>query len=220
MFIGHFAVGFGAKRFAPRTSLGVLLAANLLSDLLWPLFLLFGWEAVRIDPNGMKMAPFDFVSYPWSHSLLMCAAWATAFASIYYGITRYPKGTVAIAVGVFSHWFLDWITHKPDLPLYPGGKLLGLGLWNFMVGAVLLELLMFATGLWLYLSRTRARDRIGRYALWAYVVLLIAAYLLDSFSGKLPNSVKGGIAWSGLVLGALMLVWAWWLDRHRVSIER
>jgi len=157
MFIGHFAVGFATKRYAPRTSLGALLAASVLCDLLWPLFLLFGWEVVRIDPSGIKMAPFNFVSYPWSHSLLMCATWAALFASIYYGISRYTKGSVAIALGVLSHWVLHWITHRPDLPLYPGGKRFGLGLWNFPYAAVILELFMFAAGVSLWDSLTKWR---------------------------------------------------------------
>jgi len=218
MFIGHFAVGFATKRYAPRTSLGALLAASVLCDLLWPLFLLFGWEVVRIDPSGIKMAPFNFVSYPWSHSLLMCATWAALFASIYYGISRYTKGSVAIALGVLSHWVLHWITHRPDLPLYPGGKRFGLGLWNFPYAAVILELFMFAAGVSLYLFRTRALDRIGRYACWVFVTLLMATYLFDSFSKRMPNSVNGGIAWPGLVLGVTVLLWAWWFDRHRIPI--
>jgi hypothetical protein len=220
MFIGHFAVAFATKRYAPRASLGALLGASLLPDLLWPLFLLLGWEVVRIDPNGMKMAPFDFVSYPWSHSLLMCAAWAATFALIFYGITRYAKGTIAIAIAVLSHWVLDWITHKPDLPLYPGGQRLGLGLWNFVDAAVTLELSMFAVGVLLYLFRTRARDRIGRYACWGFVALLTVAYLSNIASNRLPNSVNEGIAWPGLILGVVMLLWAWWFDRHRIPTEK
>ena len=33
MFIGHFAVGFAAKKFAPKSSLAVLLAALLFRDI-------------------------------------------------------------------------------------------------------------------------------------------------------------------------------------------
>ncbi|PYX42210.1 MAG: hypothetical protein DMG81_02080, partial [Acidobacteria bacterium] len=89
MFIGHFAVGFASKKFAPRSSLAVLLAAPLFADILWPLFLLLGWEQVRIDPGNTKFTPFDFVSYPWSHSLLMDVVWATAFSIVYYAISHY-----------------------------------------------------------------------------------------------------------------------------------
>lgn len=219
MFLGHFAVAFAAKRYAPRASLGALLASSLLPDLLWPLFLLLGWEAVRIDPNELKMAPFDFVSYPWSHSLLMCVAWAGLFGLAYYRVSSYKRGSIAIAVGVLSHWVLDWVTHKPDLPLYPGGKRFGLGLWNYVDATVILELSMFAVGVLLYLFRTRARDGIGRFAFWGFVALLTAVYVSNIVSNRLPKSVHEGIAWPGLISGIIMLLWAWWFDRHRIPTE-
>ncbi len=88
MFLGHYAVGFAAKRFAPRSSLGALLAAPLLLDLLWPIFLLLGWEQVRIVPGITAFTPLDFVSYPYTHSLAMAAIWATLYAVIYYLVAR------------------------------------------------------------------------------------------------------------------------------------
>ncbi|MCP5117677.1 MAG: hypothetical protein GY953_43190, partial [bacterium] len=116
MFIGHFGVGLAAKRVAPRTSLGWLIAAPLLLDVLWPIFLLLGWESVRIDPEATAVAPFDFVSYPISHSLLAVAGWAGLAAVLYWKISRYRPGALAIAAGVISHWVLDLLVHRPDLP--------------------------------------------------------------------------------------------------------
>src|SRR5215469_3564249 len=113
MFIGHSAVGFAAKRFAPRASLAVLLAAPLLADLLWPPFLLLGWERVRIDPSNTKFTPLDLAYYPWSHSLLLCLVWATGFALLYDRITHYRRGTLAVWVGVVSHWILDGLPIAP-----------------------------------------------------------------------------------------------------------
>ena len=86
MFIGHFAVGFAAKKFAPRASLAPLMAAPLLADMLWPPFLLLGWERVRIVPGFTRFNPFDLEHYPWSHSLLALVVWATLFAAIYHAI--------------------------------------------------------------------------------------------------------------------------------------
>jgi hypothetical protein len=213
MFIGHFAVGFAAKRFAPRSSEAVLLTAPLLADLLWPVFLLLGWEQVRIDPGNTRFTPFDFVSYPWSHSLLMLCVWATAFGAIYYAITRYWAGAAAIWIGVGSHWGLDWVTHRPDMPVVPGGQRYGLGLWNSIAGTMVVEFLMFAVGVWMYLSATRAKDRIGRYAFIAYIVLLTVFYIGDRFSTP-PGSV-GEIAWPAIAASIILIAWAWWFDRHR-----
>jgi membrane-bound metal-dependent hydrolase YbcI (DUF457 family) len=213
MFIGHFAVGFAAKQFAPSSSEAALLAAPLLADILWPVFVLLGWEQVRIDPRNTRFTPLDFVSYPWSHSLLMLCVWATAFGAIYFAITRYWPGAVAIWIGVVSHWLLDWVTHRPDLPLYPGGAGFGLGLWNSIAGTMLLEILTFAAGVWMYARATRAKDRIGRYAFLAYVGLLLVAYAGDAFSPP-PESVAE-IAWTGIAAVVVMIPWAWWFDRHR-----
>jgi hypothetical protein len=213
MFIGHFAVGFGAKKFAPRTSLAVLLAAALFSDLLWPVFLLLGWEQMRIDPGNTRFTPFDLAYYPWSHSFLLSLAWATAFALVYYRIARYWPGTLAVWIGVVSHWILDWVSHRPDMPLYPGGPRFGLGLWNSIAGTMLVEILMLAAGVWLYVGATRSRYRIGRYAFVAYVVLLLVLYVGDRFSGT-PDSVAE-IAWSGIIAEVVLIPWSWWFDHHR-----
>lgn len=215
MFIGHFAVGFAAKKFAPRASLAVLLAAPLLADVLWPPFLLLGWERVRILPGYTRFNPLDLEYYPWSHSLAALLIWATVFALLYHLITHYSPGTIAIWIGVVSHWVLDWITHSPDMPLYPGGPKVGLGLWNSVAGTMVVEFVTFAVGTCLYLAATRARDRVGRYGFASYVVLLLLLYIGDRFDTSLPT--VGQIAWTGIIAVVILIPWAWWFDRHRES---
>jgi hypothetical protein len=214
MFIGHFAVGFAAKKFAPHASMAALLSAPLFLDLLWPIFLLLGWEHVRIDPGNTRYTPLDFWDYPWSHSLLMSVVWATAFALIYRLITHYRAGAIAIWIGVVSHWVLDWISHRPDMPLYPGGgSRLGLGLWNSIAGTMIVEIAMLAVGAWVYMSTTSARDGIGRYAFVAYVALLLVLDVGDRLAGPPPS--MEAIAWIGIVAGLILIPWAWWFDHHR-----
>jgi len=216
VFIGHHAVGFAAKRLAPRASLGLLIAAPLLLDLLWPIFLLLGIEHVRTEPANPPFLRFDLYDYPWSHSLLMSLVWSVLFGAGYWLVTAYARGAVVIALGVFSHWVLDFITHRPDLPLYPGGPKVGLGLWNSTVGTIAVELALFAFGLAVYLRSTRARDRIGVIALWAYVVLLLLFYS-SSLLAPPPPSWRA-IAW-GANVSWLLLLWAYWFDRHRRAVE-
>jgi LexA-binding, inner membrane-associated putative hydrolase len=218
MFIGHFAVGFAAKKFAPRTSMAALLAAPLFLDILWPVFLLLGWEQARIDPGNTRFTPLDLYNFPWSHSLLMSIVWATAFALIYHQLTRYKPGTIAIWLLVVSHWILDWVTHRPDMPLYPGSPRLGLGLWNSIAGTMIVEIAMLAASLALYISATRARARIGRYAFAAFVLLLLASYIADRFSP--PPASMSEIAWTGLITSPILILWAWWFDHHRVPCQR
>ena len=113
MFIGHYAVGLAAKNFAPRASLGALIAAPILLDLLWPFFLLLGWEQVAIEPNKNPFLRLDFISYPISHGLVAVTGWAILFASLYFGLTRYLDGAIVIWIGVVSHWLLDYVVHRP-----------------------------------------------------------------------------------------------------------
>ena len=213
MFIGHFAVGFAAKRAAPKTNLGWLIAAPLFLDILWPVFLLLGWERVRIDPGNTPFTPLAFDSYPWSHSLVMTLVWSSLFAGLYWWRTGYRPGAAAIFVGVLSHWILDVVSHRPDMPIWPGASspLLGLGLWYSVRGTMVVETLMFATGVWLYARATRARDRIGVWALWAYIGLLLVTYFTTARTP--PPSVEI-LAWSSFI-GWLMPLWAGWADRHR-----
>jgi len=216
MFIGHMAVGFASKRLAPRASMGVLMAAPMALDLLWPLFLLAGWEQVRIDPGNTAFTPLDFVSYPYSHSLAMSALWGVLFGLLYWSGTRYVAGAVVTGFGVVSHWILDFVTHRPDLPLSVSGTTrLGLGLWNSLAGTIAVESVMFASGVWIYASMTRARDRMGSYGFWAFTAFAGLGYFANAF-GSPPPSAEFLARFS---LGIWLIpLWAWGFDRHRSVI--
>jgi len=164
MFIGHFGLGFGAKPAAPAASLGTLFIASQFADLLWPALVLLGYEHVDVQPGATTMTPLNFVSYPYSHSLLTLCAWGVAFGALYFAIRRSRiAAAVTVALLVVSHWVLDYVTHRPDMPLTVNGpERLGLGLWNSIPGTLAVELAIFAIGLALYLRTTTPRDRIGR----------------------------------------------------------
>ena len=212
MFIGHFAVGLALKRWAPKTNLGWLIAAVCFLDALWPFFLLAGLEKVEIIPGTTAFTPLNFISYPYTHSLVMVVVWSIVFAAIYFAFSRYKAGAIAVAIGVLSHWFLDAIVHRPDLPLYPGGEKFGLGLWNSVPATLILEGSMFAAGLWIYLMTTRSRDRIGTYVLWIFVIIVLLSYIGAAFGPPPPSTTTliyfAPVVWLYVALAA-------WADRHR-----
>lgn len=214
MFIGHYAVALAAKRFMPRTSLGALVAAALLPDLVWPVCVLAGWESVEIAPGITAFNPLDFTAYPWSHSLLMVIGWGAAAGLAWWVTGRDRAGAAVIGCLVASHWLLDWITHRPDLPLWPGdASLYGLGLWNSIAGTTVLEGGMFAAGSWLYLFGTQPTNRKGRYGMPSLLLLLAAFYLADRIGPPPPNATVLG--WFALFAGFVPVGWATWADRHR-----
>ncbi|MCU1228109.1 MAG: hypothetical protein JWO97_993 [Acidobacteria bacterium] len=212
MFIGHNAVGFASKRAAPRVSLGLLMAAPMLLDLIWPLLLLAGVEHMRVDPGNTRFTPLDFYDYPWSHSLLMACVWGLLFGGSYFVRTRDRRAGLILFLGVVSHWLFDLFTHRPDLPLWPGGPKAGLGLWNFPAATIVVESLLFIGGLALYVRATRPRDRIGSLGFAAFVLFLVLIYVANIIGPPPPNAE----AVAGLALSAWLLpLWAWWFDAHR-----
>ena len=216
MFIGHFAVGFAGKKAAPKASLAALLLAALFADVLWPVLVAVGAEQVRIAPGDTVYTPLAFVSYPWSHSLLMLIIWGALFAAFYRGKPDGMRTGLVLGLLVVSHWVLDWITHRPDMPLWPRGPKVGLGLWNSVAGTMVVEIALFVAGVVIYARATRARDRVGSIGFWSLVLLLLGFYLFDSISGAPPPSVTA-IWISALIATAIILVWAGWVDRHRDS---
>ena len=214
MFIGHFAVGFGSKRWAPQTSLGLLLLAPVLLDVLWPVLCLLGIERFRIVPSESPFGHLAFDSYPWSHSLLMAVVWGLLFPGLYFWRSGDRRASMVLAIGVVSHWVLDWITHGPDLPLWPGGPKVGLGLWDSVPGTVAVESVMLAMGAWLYLRATRSRDWIGAAGPWGYLALLAALYLLSIVAPPPPIGAERLVSIMALV-AVLLVPLAGWMDGHR-----
>jgi hypothetical protein len=214
MFIGHYALAFGAKRLAPAVSLGTLFLACQFADLLWPTLLILGIEIVEIDPGNTLVTPLNFVSYPYSHSLVMLLVWSALLALGYRVLRGGPRiAVVTVGALVFSHYVLDVISHRPDLPITINGPArLGLGLWNYPGTALATESALFIIGATIYASVTRERDRIGRIGLYALIATLVAIYFAALYGPPPPNTqaiaIAGHLSW-------LFVLWAFWVDRHR-----
>ncbi len=212
MFVGHFALALGAKRASPKVSLGTLVLSVQFLDLLWPVLLLLGMEHVRIVPGITAVTPLDFYDYPISHSLLTSIVWGIAFAAVYFFVSKNRTGAFIVGAGVLSHWVLDFITHRPDLPLIPGvDAYVGLGLWNSVAGSFIVEGALYLAGVCLYALGTEAEDTIGKVSFWIFAIVLPVFWIAGSF-GTPPDPTR--LAIGGLVMW-LFVPWAYWIDRHR-----
>jgi membrane-bound metal-dependent hydrolase YbcI (DUF457 family) len=216
MFLGHYAVALASKRAATKPSLGTYFMAASFLDLLWPVFLLLGIERVQIDPGNTVVTPLNFTDYPYSHSLLMTIVWSTLFAGTYYFIRKNAKGAMLLWIAVASHWVLDAITHRPDLPLYPGSDVfIGFALWNSLTGTIVVEFGMYVAAVLLYLNATTSKNKTGTIAFWSLVVFLAISYFMNIFSPAPPPSA-GFLAWFSPIAW-LFVLWASWIDRHRIA---
>lgn len=193
----------------------MLFLACQLADLLWPNLVLIGWERFEIDPGNTAMTPLSFLHYPYSHSLVALVVWGSLFGALYALLNRAGVRTaLVIAALVFSHWILDVVTHRPDMPIALSNSIrIGLGLWDAPLLAVSGELIIFTAGVWLYASSTRARDRIGSFGLWALVAFLLIVYVANTL-GPPPPSI-GAVTWSAQAMW-LIVAWGFWVDRHRI----
>jgi hypothetical protein len=217
MFVGHFAVGFLAKRIEPRLSLPVLFAAVTFLDILWPVFIVLGIEHARIVPGITEASPLDLYDFPWSHSLVTSIGWSLLFAAPLFAKRRVREALI-VAGCVFSHFVLDLVTHRPDLPLAPGSEeRYGFGLWNALVPAVVVEAGLFGAAVVVYYLGTRATGRWGTIGFWTFVGTMALAWLSGVF-GPPPPSIQV-VAWSALVFVPLTLLWSRAIDRARPARE-
>jgi hypothetical protein len=214
VFLGHFALGFAAKKADTGVSLATALVAAQLADVVWPFLILSGVERVAIAPGDTPVTPLRFESFPYSHSLVALALWGTAFGALHYLSRRRGRGAILLGLLVLSHWVLDVVSHRPDVPLTPwGATLLGLGLWRSRPATLAAEGLLFACGVAVYVAATRGRDGAGRWGLATLVGVLGLVYLAAFFGPPPPGVPALGV--TTLLGAAIFMSWAAWVDRHR-----
>lgn len=215
MFIGHY--GPAAAVAGDRVKLWHGFVAVQFLDILWAPAVLLGIENVRIVEGFTASNHFDLYNMPYTHSLVMAVFWSV-FAGAVYRLMRRRAGAVgAILIGalVFSHWALDFLTHKPDLELWFGGPKVGLGLWDNRPVAVASEFALVIGGLWLYLSRTRSKNAMSVVALSVMFALMAVAQVFGNF-GPPPTGAEMA-AWSAIGSYAVFAALAAWVDATRTS---
>jgi hypothetical protein len=120
-----------------------------------------------------------------------------------------------IVLVVLSHWLLDVVSHRPDMPLTIGStERLGLGLWNSVPATVAVEGTLFAACVWIYARGSRPIDRVGQWSFVALIGFLILVYVGNVF-GPPPPSVAA-VTWSAQAIW-LLVAWGYWIDRHRAA---
>ena len=212
MFIGHYGPAFLAKRADRTIPLWVLFIAVQFLDVLWAPFVLLGIEKVRIVPGFTKASALDLYYMPYTHGLLTAIGWSIVFGAAYKLIARPSTTRASIIVGlaVFSHWVLDFLVHRPDLPLYDNSAKVGLGLWNVPAVELPLEALILLGGMWLCF-----RDNLSRAkGTFIFGVVLVAVQIYSFFAP--PPASDKAIAITAILSYFVFALVIWWLwDRKR-----
>jgi membrane-bound metal-dependent hydrolase YbcI (DUF457 family) len=182
---GHFGFAAGVKakeRFVPLWAL--MLASVWLDILFIPLFAV-GAESID-DVPGTDGGYGDVIIHAdYTHSLLgalLIAVVTGWIATRWWG----RRGGIVIGAVVFSHWVLDLIVHRDDMPLLPGNLgdvRVGFGLWKVEWAAILTEAAIMLVGAYLYWRAAQAVERAagvatGRANLVAGLLVLFGAVVL------------------------------------------
>lgn len=213
MFIGHY--GPAAACAGKRVKLWHGFVAVQFLDILWAPFILLGVEKARIVKGFTAYNDLDLYFMPYTHSLFIAAVWSVLAAGFYMALRKSAGVVGGVIIGglVFSHWILDYITHKPDLELWVGGPKVGLGLWDNLPLALAAEIVLVLGGFLIYLTKTKAKKKIGAYAPWVMLALLFVAQLYNNF-GPVPASANS-VALSAIAAYVLFAALAAWVDGTR-----
>src|SRR2546426_3299385 len=217
MFVGHYGVSFAAQGGDKTIPLWVLFFAVQLLDVFWSVFVLCGIEKVRIAPGITASNPLDLYYMPYTHSLVAALLWSLGAYVAYrairaFGASHRAAGLVAVAV--FSHWVLDLVVHRPDLPLYDNAAKIGLGLWNYPAPAFLLEVAVLFGGMFLYLRSTTATAALGRYGMPVFGVVMLIVQAIVFFGPPPPSATAAPI--EALTSYVVFAAVAGRLERRRV----
>jgi membrane-bound metal-dependent hydrolase YbcI (DUF457 family) len=215
MFVGHFGPSYAVKALRPAIPLWQLFIAVQFVDVIWAVLVLLGVEKVRIVPGVTASNPLDLYYMPYTHSLVAAIFWSVAAGAVVWRLTRVANRSAAVWNGaaVFSHWVLDLVVHRPDLPLYGNAMKVGLGLWNYPVLALSLEAALLFGGMIMYLGVTKPINVIGRVGppVFGVAMLAIQSYV---FFGPPPASPIAA-ATTALVSYVVFAIIAEWLARQR-----
>src|SRR5579871_1880801 len=159
MFAGHIGAAMAIGRAERSVNIGVFIAAALLLDLALWLFVLLGWESVAIPADFASAHQVAYV-FPYSHGLVASVGWSALAGVVGFAFysrlqTRW-RAAALIGLAVFSHWLLDALVHRPELPLLGSAShMVGFGLWNDMPLALAVETAIVGVGTWLFVSGAR-----------------------------------------------------------------
>jgi membrane-bound metal-dependent hydrolase YbcI (DUF457 family) len=213
MFIGHFAVGLAAKKASPKLNLGLLFIACQLLDLIWPVLVLIGVEIVSVDSTATVVTPLNFSYYPYSHSLLMTILYSLILGFVIWNIKKSLKTGLVLVSVVTSHWVLDLLTHRPDLPLYFDNFKVGLGLWNSVVGTFIVEVVMFIIGISFYLKASPLITNKRKVIFWSMIGFLSIIYLGNIFGPKIPDGTHPNVIAGPALATWLIVLWGYYADK-------
>ena len=214
MFVGHYGPSFAIKSTQRSIPLWSLFIVVQLLDVGWSVLVFLGVEKVRIVPGITASNPFDLYYMPFTHSLFAALAWSVAgFYWLGFRSAFSMGGQPLAGCGSFSHWVLDVVVHRRDMPLYDDTAKIGFGVWNYPIIALSLEALLLFGGMIMYMRKTKSLSAVGSFGppIFGVLMLAIQSYVFFGPPPASPNAAAATAMISYLVFAAV----AYGLDLNR-----
>mgnify|MGYP007086363788 CR=1 FL=1 len=206
MFVGHYASALAARAIEPRAPLWTYVLACQALDVVWGSLVLAGVEKVAVD-HDLPGNTLVLSHMPYTHGLPAAVFWSVVFGAGLMLWLKLPRRVgVVLGLTVFSHWLLDFLVHRPDLPLLWDEPKVGLGLWNYPVPEQALEmgLLAMAAAAWGWRRGVEGRS-------WKAAPLFLGFLLFLQVVPLVSPVSEAGLGVGGSALAAYMVtcVFAW-----------
>ncbi len=212
MFVGHYAAALAARAVEPRAPLWAYVLGCQAVDIAWSALIIAGVEKASIDPS-LSGSSLVLSHMPYTHSLPAALAWSVAIGVGLMLLLKLPRRAgLVIGLTVFSHWILDFLVHRPDLPLLWNGPKVGLGWWDYPVPEQALEmgLLAVAAAAWGWRRGKEGRGWIAAPAFLAFLLFLQMVPLVSPL-GEDRLSMGG----SALAAYLATCIFAWMAEPYR-----
>jgi len=217
MFAGHLAAGMVLKKMERHINLGWLFFAALAHDSLLGIFTLLGLE--QIHAEDYAQTHYLTFTFPYSHGLAASVVWSLlAFGITYAVLPRWKskertQASAAMGLAVFSHFVLDWLVHIPEMPLLGNDSpMLGLGLWNNLPLALMLEVALVVIGFVFYILAVKPQTNLARYGLGGLLLFTATMTVMGMLFVQTPPPASGA-AMSWIFQPLLICGLAYWFDK-------
>jgi len=214
MYIGHYGLAFILKKKAKQIPLWLVFLSVQLVDFLCFVLVILGVERMKFSPNQNPWLRTHLEFFPYSHSLFMGVIIALFVLLVFWKFKGKVWGII-LSIGVLSHWFIDFLVHTPDLPLFWDSYKVGLGLWQHPWIAFSAEIIMVILGCY-YLYRGS-----GMFLKPFILVALMVALISRMFFLQDPEIVTTNMAMRAfipLMINSLFVALAYWVERKKERI--
>jgi hypothetical protein len=162
---GHFGLAAGVKARQPAVPLWALMLATQWLDVVFVPLFVAKIETIEVIGGGKPGYGNGIIHADYTHSLVGALVLALIFA-LPAGLRWGRRAAVVLGAVVFSHWLLDLLVHRHDMPLLPGAPpdalRFGFGLWRWPLVTAAAELALVLWGGFAYLRAAvgvaRAQD--------------------------------------------------------------